>query len=305
MTTVLSLQNITKQFDGLVAVNEFSLEIPEGCMYGLLGPNGAGKTTTIRMIMNIIAPDRGRIELFGEPFREELKNRIGYLPEERGLYGKMKTIDLLIFLAEIKTVPKGEATSRADEWLARLELSEWRNQPAERLSKGMQQKLQFIATVFYDPELIILDEPFIGLDPVNTNLLKNIMLELKQKGRTIIFSTHRMEQVEMLCDRICLINKGEKVLEGALSDIKQRYGRNAVKMEFNGDDTFLNDPRLVQSRDYYGKYVEVRLRDNADPQDLLQSALQHAAVTRFEVTEPSLNDIFIQVVGGKPDEQDV
>ena len=302
MINILSLQHITKQFDGVVAVDDLSLEITEGSMYGLLGPNGAGKTTTIRMIMNIIVPDFGRIELFGEPFQEALKDRIGYLPEERGLYGKMKITDLLIFLAAIKGVPKREAASRAEEWLERFDLSEWRNKPVESLSKGMQQKLQFIATVLHDPELIILDEPFAGLDPVNTNLLKDIMLDLKQKGRTIIFSTHRMEQVEKLCERICLINKGRKVLEGELSDIKRQYGRNTVRLEFNGDDTFLNDSRLIRSKDYYGNYVEVHLQEGADPQDLLRSALRHAAVTRFEVTEPSLNDIFIEVVGGKNDE---
>ena len=301
MTSVLSLQHVTKRFDGIIAVDDLSLEILEGSMYGLLGPNGAGKTTTIRMIMNIIVPDGGRIELFGEPFQEELKNRIGYLPEERGLYAKMKTGDLLIFLAEIKGVPKREASSRADEWLERLDLAEWRDKPVESLSKGMQQKLQFIATVLHDPELIILDEPFVGLDPVNTNLLKDIMLDLKQKGCTIIFSTHRMEQVEKLCDRICLINEGQKVLEGDLSEIKQSMGRNTVRMEFDGDDAFLNDSRLIQSRDYYGNYVEVHLQEGADPQGLLRSALQHAAVTHFEVTEPSLNDIFIEVVGGKRD----
>ena len=302
MINVLSLQHVTKQFDGIVAVDDLSMEIPEGSMYGLLGPNGAGKTTTIRMIMNIIVPDGGRIELFGEPFQEELKDRIGYLPEERGLYGKMKVTDLLIFLAEIKGVPKREAASRVDAWLRRLDLGEWRDKPVESLSKGMQQKLQFIATVLHDPTLIILDEPFVGLDPVNTNLLKDIMLELKQKGRTIIFSTHRMEQVEKLCDRICLIHEGQKVLEGDLSDIKRRAGRNTVRIEFDGDDAFLDDSRLIQKKDSYGNYVEVHLREGADPQDLLRSALQHAAVTRFEVTEPSLNDIFIEVVGGKRDE---
>ncbi len=302
MISILSLQHITKQFDGVVAVDDLSLEITEGSMYGLLGPNGAGKTTTIRMIMNIIVPDCGRIELFGEPFQEALKDRIGYLPEERGLYGKMKITDLLIFLAEIKGVPKREAASRSDAWLERLDLSEWRDKPVESLSKGMQQKLQFIATVLHDPELIILDEPFAGLDPVNTNLLKDIMLDLRQKGRTIIFSTHRMEQVEKLCERICLINKGQQVLEGDLSEIKRSAGRNTVRMAFDGDDAFLNDSRLIQSKDSYGNYVEVHLRDGADPQDLLRSALQHAAVTRFEITEPSLNEIFIEVVGGKNDE---
>ncbi len=301
MASILSLQHITKRFDGVVAVDDLSLEISEGRLYGLLGPNGAGKTTTIRMIMNIIVPDSGRIELFGEPFQEALKDRIGYLPEERGLYGKMKITDLLIFLAAIKGVPKHEAGSRADAWLERFDLSEWRDKPVESLSKGMQQKLQFIATVLHDPALIILDEPFAGLDPVNTNLLKDIMLDLRQKGRTIIFSTHRMEQVEKLCERICLINKGREVLEGDLSDIKRSAGRNTVRIEFDGDVAFLNDSRLVRSKDYYGNYVEVRLQENADPQSLLRSALQHGAVTRFEVAEPSLNDIFIEVVGGKND----
>jgi len=226
----LEIENISKRFGDFYAVKKLSFNIPEGTIYGLLGPNGAGKTTTIRMVMNIIIPDEGSINVLNQKMDEKMKERIGYLPEDRGLYPKMKVGELLLFFAGMKGLKRQNAQKEIDFWLKKFDLTDWRLKKVEELSRGMQQKLQFIVTVVHQPDLIILDEPFAGLDPVNTNLLKDIMLEMKKKGRTIIFSTHRMEQVEMICDNICLINKAEKVLEGNLNKIKKQYGKNMTKL---------------------------------------------------------------------------
>jgi ABC-2 type transport system ATP-binding protein len=293
----LAVDKITKRFDSFTAVDALSMHVPSGTMYGLLGPNGAGKTTAIRMIMNITIPDSGRVEILGQPMSEELKEHIGYLPEERGLYPKMKIHETLLFFGEIKGMSSTKARERTDYWLRRMDLLAWKEKKVNELSKGMQQKIQFIATIMNDPELIILDEPFAGLDPVNADLLKDIMLELKKAGRTIIFSTHRMEQVEKLCDDICLINKAKKVLDGALRDIKHSYGKNTVIVEFQGNDDFARDERFVQAANNYGNYVELKLKPGADPQELLRSMVGKTAITRFEVAEPSLNEIFKEVVG--------
>ena len=300
--SAVSLKNVTKRYDALTAIRDFSLEISEASVFGLLGPNGAGKTTTIRMVMNIIAPDEGEIVVLGRRMEEATKDRIGYLPEERGLYGKMKVLDQLVFLGGIKSVPKEEARRRAEDWLGRLELSEWGDRLTADLSRGMQQKVQFIATVLHDPDLVVLDEPFAGLDPINTDLLRDIMLDLKEKGKTIIFSTHLMEHAERICDAICLINRGAKVLDGRLSEIKRRYGRNTVVMEFDGDEGFLNNSDLVKRKNWYGRYVEIQLQEKVDPQDLLKIALAKAKIRRFELAEPSLHDIFVEEVSGA-DEQ--
>ena len=300
--SAVSLKNVTKRYDALTAIRDFSLEISEASVFGLLGPNGAGKTTTIRMVMNIIAPDEGEIVVLGRRMEEATKDRIGYLPEERGLYGKMKVLDQLVFLGGIKSVPKEEARRRAEDWLGRLELSEWGDRLTADLSRGMQQKGQFIATVLHDPDLVVLDEPFAGLDPINTDLLRDIMLDLKEKGKTIIFSTHLMEHAERICDAICLINRGAKVLDGRLSEIKRRYGRNTVVMEFDGDEGFLNNSDLVKRKNWYGRYVEIQLQEKVDPQDLLKIALAKAKIRRFELAEPSLHDIFVEEVSGA-DEQ--
>jgi ABC-2 type transport system ATP-binding protein len=293
----LAVDKITKRFDSFTAVDALSMHVPAGTMYGLLGPNGAGKTTAIRMIMNITIPDSGRVEILGQPMSEELKEHIGYLPEERGLYPKMKIHETLLFFGEIKGMSSTAARERTDYWLRRMDLLAWKEKKVNELSKGMQQKIQFIATIMNDPELIILDEPFAGLDPVNADLLKDIMLELKKAGRTIIFSTHRMEQVEKLCDNICLINKAKKVLDGGLRDIKHSYGKNTVIVEFQGNDDFSRDERFVQAANNYGNYVELKLKPGADPQELLRSMVEKTAITRFEVAEPSLNEIFKEVVG--------
>ena len=302
----LEIEGISKKFGDFHAVKKLSFEIPPGTIYGLLGPNGAGKTTTIRMVMNIIIPDEGSIKVLDRRMDEEMKERVGYLPEDRGLYPKMKVGELLLFLAEIKGLKGSDARKEIDFWLERFDLSDWKSKKVEELSRGMQQKLQFIVTVIHQPELIILDEPFSGLDPVNTKLLKDIMLEMKGKGRTIVFSTHRMEQVEMICDNICLINKAESVLEGSLSQIKKQYGKNTVILDYDGEANFIKNFPEIEKIDDYGKFMEIRLKEKSSPQDLLPKLVGKISINKYEVKEPTLNAIFIEKVGGKEvkDEED-
>ncbi len=297
MDIAVALDNVRKCYDHFVAVDSLSLEIRAGSVYGLLGPNGAGKTSTIRMMIGITVPDSGAIRLFGENFRRAHLDHVGYLPEERGLYKRMKLLDHLVFLAELKGVPAADATRKAAFWCERLELGAWMGKKIEELSKGMQQKAQFIAALLHDPELLILDEPFAGLDPANAVTLKDVLLEMKQAGKTILFSTHRMDQVERLCDAICLIDHGKPVLQGDLKQIKSRFGRHDVQMQYEGGDNFLGDAELVQSFNNYGNYVEVRLQPGADPQELLRMAAARARVSKFELMEPSLEQIFLEVVG--------
>jgi ABC-2 type transport system ATP-binding protein len=292
----VELRGIRKTYDHFVAVERLSLNIREGSVYGLLGPNGAGKTSTIRMMIGITMPDEGEVRLFGEPFRRDLLHGIGYLPEERGLYKKMKVLDHLVFLARLHGLSEPEARKRSLEWCSRLQLSEWTQKKVEELSKGMQQKIQFIATLLHDPKLVIMDEPFSGLDPANAVMLKDVLIEMKKAGKTILFSTHRMDQVERLCDSICLIDHGRAVLEGDLKKIKGSYGKNHVQMQFEGDPR-LEGSSLVQSYNNYGNYVEVRLVPGADAQELLRTAAERARISRFEVVEPSLEEIFIDQVG--------
>ncbi|MDH3496579.1 MAG: ATP-binding cassette domain-containing protein [Gemmatimonadota bacterium] len=300
---VVELHGVTKRFAGHTAVNDLSLTIPRGAIYGLLGPNGAGKSTTIRMIMSILLPDAGRIALFGgRQSGKDLSHRIGYLPEERGLYKKMRVVDLLVFLAEIKGVARGVARRSAHEWLGRLGLSDWELKRADDLSKGMQQKVQFIATVLHRPELLILDEPFSGLDPVNAQVMKDTVVELARAGTTILFSTHIMEQAEKLCDAVCIIARGTKVVDGPLAEVKRRHGGShvvvAVERREGGADRVLGDRRLVARADDYGGYAELELATGADPQDVLSGLLQAGArVTRFEIAEATLHKIFIDMVG--------
>jgi ABC-2 type transport system ATP-binding protein len=296
---VLDVQHIVKSFESVQAVKGLSFSVEQGQVFGLLGPNGAGKTTTIRMIMQIILPDSGAIRIFDRPLEPSLTDRIGYMPEERGLYKKMKVIDAIVFFSEIKGADPATVRQEAKRWLVKLDLAEWAEKKVEELSKGMQQKIQFICTILHKPELIILDEPFTGLDPVNVNLLKDVMLELKNTGATIIFSTHQMEQVEKLCDAICLINKGEAVLHGPLSEVKAKFGKGRIQMRYEGKAAFLKDKSLVASCDDYGKYVEIAPAANATPQDILKQAVKETTITRFEIAEPSLNEIFIQLVGEK------
>ena len=293
----LELCDVSKSYDQFVAVDHLSLNIPKGSVYGLLGPNGAGKTSSLRMMIGITLPDSGEVRIFGQPFQREHLRHIGYLPEERGFYKRMKLGEHLVLLAELQGVPANEARRRASDWCNRLQLGEWFDKKVEELSKGMQQKAQFIASVLHDPELLILDEPFSGLDPANAVVLKDVLLELKKAGKTILFSTHRMDTVERLCDAICLVNRGKSVLEGELRSIKSRYGKNNVQMEYEGDGAFLQSSELVQSFNNYGNYVEVKLRPGADAQALLQSAMSRVRLNKFELVEPSLEEIFIDVVG--------
>lgn len=291
------LRNVTKRFGDFTAVNDLSLEVRAGRIFGLLGPNGAGKTTTIRMIVNIFAADSGQVELFGTRVTPTLQDRIGYLPEERGLYKKMKVGEQLRFFAELKNVSGKEADRRIDRWLERLKLSEWKAKKSSELSKGMQQKVQFITTVLHEPDLLILDEPFSGLDPVNVDLLKEIVLELKQAGKTIIFSTHQMEVAEKICDDICLINRSRKVLEGSIREVKRGFARNAVSLRITGGEAVLADRALVSKVDYHSDGVEALLADQVSGQELLRQLLAAGAtVEKFEMIEPSLHDIFIEKV---------
>ncbi|MGD8375162.1 MAG: ATP-binding cassette domain-containing protein [Acidobacteriota bacterium] len=297
--SAVTCEGIRKSFGKVHAVQGLDLTIPRGSVYGLLGRNGAGKSTTIRMLMDILAPDEGTIRIFGEPMGESVRDRIGYLPEERGLYPKMKVNDVLLFLAAIHRVPRAAAQPRIDRWLDRMDLAGWKDRKVQELSKGMQQKLQFVGTILHEPELVVLDEPFSGLDPVNVTLLKDILLELTRSGKTLIFSTHIMEQAEKLCESVCIIDRGRKVLDGALGAIKEHHGKNTVILSYDGSGAFLDDPDVAR-KDDYGHYVEVALRDGADPQRLLRRALEATRVSRFEVVQPSLNDIFIQQVGREP-----
>ncbi|MGH9434778.1 MAG: ABC transporter ATP-binding protein [Terriglobia bacterium] len=293
------LDGVSKRFDAVTAVSEMSLRIRRGGLFGLLGPNGAGKTTTLRMIMSVIIPDDGRVLVFGETHPDRVQNMIGYLPEERGLYPRMKVLDVLVFLAALKGLAESDARQRANEWLERMEIGSWAGRKVIDLSKGMQQKVQFIAAVLHRPPLLILDEPFAGLDPVNATMIKDTMVEMRRQGTTIILSSHRMEQVEMMCESICLINAGHKVLDGELRAIKKEYGKNTLRLEYSGDGNFLDQPDLVASVNYFGSTVEARLRPGADPQEILKRAVeQNVRISRFELVEPPLNDIFIEKVSG-------
>ena len=295
--TTVKLDRVRKSFGDFTAVKDLSVTVRAGRVYGLLGPNGAGKTTTIRMMVNITAPDSGSIEVFGRKINSELQNRIGYLPEERGLYKRMKVVDQLRFFAELKNVRGKVFDAKLDEWLARVKLSEWKNKRSMELSKGMQQKIQFVTAVLHDPELLILDEPFSGLDPINAEMLKEIVIDLKRKGKTIIFSTHQMEVAEKICDDICLINRSEKVFEGSLRELKSSFGRNSVAVRCEGGDGVLDDPALVSKVVRHADEAQALLAEGADAQTLLLRLIDSGAtIGKFEMVEPSLNDIFITKV---------
>ena len=297
---VVELAGVTKAYENKIAVNNLSLSIEAGQMFGLLGPNGAGKTSSIRMMMGITIPDSGRISLFGKPFERQSLERVGYLPEERGLYKKMKVQDQLVFVGQLHGLSAEEARKRAIDWAKRMEIAETLLKKTEELSKGMQQKIQFIASLLHDPGLIVMDEPFSGLDPVNAVLVERTLLELKDQGKAILFSTHRMDQVEKLCDTICLIDNGKAVLAGKVREIKATYERNRVIMEFEGNAAFLESPEIEEFKNYSG-HAEIKLHPHGDAQKLLHEAAAVATIYRFELVEPSLEEIFIQTVGGKTD----
>ena len=297
MLNAISVQRVSKSYGDFVAVKDLSLEVKRGSIFGLLGPNGAGKSTTIRMIVNITMPDAGEIHLFGEPMNAKLQERVGYLPEDRGLYKKMKVGDQLLFFAELKGMPRQRAAQKIDEWLARIEMTPWKGKKWEELSKGMQQKMLFVSTILHGPELVILDEPFSGLDPVSAGLLKEIVQELRRDNKTIIFSTHLMQQAEELCDEICLINHGEKILGGTLASIKRDFGWRYIAIEGENLAAALAQNPLVARTVERRDYIAATWADGHDPQSLLQQLVNSGArLTRFELVAPSLNEIFIESV---------
>jgi len=296
MSLVIDVQNVSKHFGKATAVNQVSFGVEKGQIFGLLGPNGAGKTTTIRMINHILNPDTGSISILGEAVSPKSQERIGYLPEERGLYKKMKVFDQLMYLAQLKGLSYMAAKTAIEFWLDRFEASSWKKKEVSELSKGMSQKIQFIATVAHDPEIYIFDEPFSGLDPINSEMLKEVILGEKKRGKTILFSTHRMEQVEQMCDDICLFNQGKAVLQGNLQSIKQSFGNNTVLLDFIGDSEFLNQLEGVRINNRSTNFAEIRLLEGASPQPILEIAMKHAEIQRFEIVQPSLQDIFISTV---------
>jgi ABC-2 type transport system ATP-binding protein len=292
----LVLKGIRKAFAGHVAVENLSLEVPRNSIFGLLGPNGAGKTTTLRMVMDILGPDSGTIEILGRPADPAARDRIGYMPEERGLYPRMVLEEQLVFMAAIKGVSRKQALDRLTPWLERLSLADWRKRKTNELSKGMQQKAQFIATVLHQPELLIVDEPMSGLDPVGMDVMREVLIDMRRAGTTIVLSSHQMETVERLCDRVALINGGEKVLDGAVSEVKARHGKNTVALAFDGDGGFVESLPGVAKVSGAGQYLEVRLEEGADAQALLLEASKRLKLRRFEIVEPSLHDIFVETV---------
>jgi ABC-2 type transport system ATP-binding protein len=297
MSNAISVNQISKSYGDFVAVNNLSMEVKTGSIFGLLGPNGAGKSTTIRMIVNITMPDSGQILLFGQPMSAKLQERVGYLPEDRGLYKKMKVAEQLVFFAELKGLERRVARKRIDSWLDRVGMAEWKNRKWEELSKGMQQKVQFVSTILHAPELVILDEPFTGLDPISAGLLKEIVQELKQNNKTIIFSTHLMEQAEELCDEICLINHGRKLLGGPVREVKRGFGWRYLAVDGEGfEETLANNP-MVREFTPNRDHTEIFLENGADPQSLLRQLVSNGArITKFEMVAPSLNEIFIESV---------
>ena len=297
---MLQVAHLRKDFNTVRAVDDVSFEVQRGEIFGFLGPNGAGKTTTIRVILNILEPDGGEALYDGRKFSDRTRDLLGYLPEERGLYKKSKILDTILYFAELRGVARGRAKAEAYRWLKRFSLLEYAERKVEELSKGNQQKVQFIIAVLHGPELIILDEPFSGLDPVNQILFKDILLELKKEGKAVIFSTHQMEQAEKLSDSLCLINKGRVVLGGTVRDVKRRYGANSLHVEFEGDASFLSTLPGVSRALIYSNSAELELSRDAKTQSILSGMLGKLEVRKFELVEPSLQSIFIQVVGGIP-----
>ena len=298
---MIKAEHLRKQYESVLAVDDVSLEVERGKIFGLIGPNGAGKSTSIRMILNIISPDRGTVTFGGASFSRGIQDRIGYLPEERGLYRKNKLLDTIVYFASLRGVAAGAAKRKALDWLRRFELEAYAKRKVEELSKGNQQKVQFITAILHDPDYVVLDEPFSGLDPVNQIVLKDILQELKQQGKAIIFSTHQMDSAEKLCDEICLINRGNIVLEGSLKEVKQKFGKNSVHIEYVGDGSFISGLPSVKNATIYENYAELQLNGNISSRELLSAVSSKLEIRKFEFVEPSLNSIFLDVVG-IPDE---
>lgn len=298
MENAIELEGVEKRFGAKVAVDGLSLEVPRGCIYGFLGPNGAGKTTTLRMIIGIFYPDAGRLSVLGQSDPASVKERIGYLPEERGLYEKMRVRDLMTYFGQLKGMEAGLARKRASELLQRYGLGESADKKCQALSKGMAQKAQILATLIHEPELIILDEPFSGLDPLNRDLMRDLILQLKREGRSVIFSTHIMEQAEQICDRVLLIDDGRKILDGELSAVRSSAGEE-IRLDYDGDGDFLHDLPGVARVNDSGKQAELFMEEDADPQAVLAALVAaRVRVRRFDLRELSLHEIFIRAVGG-------
>ena len=296
----LEVRNLSKSFGSVKAVDDVSFAVPEGSVFGLIGRNGAGKTTTIRMMMNIYLPDSGEVILKGSKIGQEFKDLVGYLPEERGLYKKMTVIDTILFFAELKGKTGKSIEKKAAEYLERFELSDRKNSKVEDLSKGNQQKVQFITTIIHDPEFIILDEPFSGLDPINTNLLKEIILDLKKQGKIIIFSTHLMDFAEKMCDHITMIDKGKVILNGSMSEIKSKYAQQNVSINYHGDISFLHGNPIIETIEDYGNSTGIKVKQPDQVQQLLKALVdKNITVTKFNANEISLQEIFVGLAGGE------
>ena len=302
MEHALVLDSVTKRFGKFTAVDDLSLKIPKGSIYGFLGPNGAGKTTTIRMVMSIFYPDEGTISVLGHPRAEDIKDRLGYLPEEKGLYKKMKAAEIVAYFGRLKGMGAQEAKVKAEQLLQTYGLGEWTDKKCESLSKGMGQKVQLLGTMIHDPELVILDEPFSGLDPVNMEIMRETILKFAQGGKTVIFSTHVMAQAEEICDYIFLINKGKKVLDGALHEVKASEGDRGIHLDYDGDREVLRSLPGVSRLNDAGKSAEIYLEDGIDPQDILARLVGKVKIHQFDLRDPSLHEIFVRAVGGKSDE---
>jgi len=298
MSDAVVLENVTKRFSNVLAVDGINLRIPQGCIYGFIGPNGAGKTTTIRMIMSILYPDEGRVTVLGNDQPALVKDRLGYLPEEKGLYKSMKVWEIAAYFGRLKGLSARDARSRAKALLERFGLGEWMGQKCQTLSKGMGQKVQIISTLIHEPELVILDEPFSGLDPVNMELVRDIVLEMKRAGKTVIFSTHVMAQAEQMCDYILLINGGQTILNGTLAEVKASSNR-ALVIDFDGEVSHFEGLPGVASYRNAGKQVEMQLEDDADTQAILAALVGKVHIHRFDTREPSLHEIFIREIGGE------
>jgi ABC-2 type transport system ATP-binding protein len=295
--TTIKVKNLVKQFGDTKAVNDVSFNVEKGRIFGLLGPNGAGKTTTIRMINYILPQDSGTITINGVNVGPATQKMIGYMPEERGLYKKMKVGEQLVYLSQLKGLSAQDAKEKIRYWLKRFDAYDWHSKKVGELSKGMSQKIQFIATIVHDPDIYIFDEPFSGLDPINSELLKQIIIELRSNGKTILFSTHRMEQVEQMCDDICLFNNGKVVLTGNLRQVKKDFGKNTVLIEFEGDPGFLDEIENVRINNRSTNFAEIRLLDGQNHQNILKKAMNASEIHKFQLVEPSLNEIFISTVG--------
>ena len=293
MTPAIAIRSVRKQFGAYLAVNDLTLDVPEGSIYGFIGPNGSGKTTTIRMVMNIILPDAGDIRVLGQPVTSSSRDDIGYLPEERGLYKKMQVRRLLRYYGQLKGRSIADLDPVIKHWLDRLRLTEWADKRIDQLSKGMAQKVQFISAIVAQPKLLILDEPFSGLDPVNAESLRDAVFELRRSGTTVVFSTHDMSTAEKMCDRIFMIFRGNKVLDGSLDEIQAQYGHDTVRVRTTGGAAILHGLAGVESVNDHGNVQDVRLA--GDPQAFLRQLVEKTSVQQFEITKPSLHDVFVRI----------